>query len=112
VGAEVNRVMSSRLAGLILQGGPFTADDVTEAGALVIDGQHTPNGKQSGIGSLFNQAARRGLIYFTGNVVRSEAPHRKGGAIRVWRGTEVGVLWARSVLGPNYPSKQESEQPA
>ena len=42
--------------------------------------------------------ARRNLIEWTGTVVRSKAPHRKGGAIRVWIGTEAGHLWARSIL--------------
>jgi hypothetical protein len=90
--------LERRLARLILAGRPFTADDVTDDGALALDAAHRPNARQNGIGTLFNQAARRGLIWFTGQVVRSRAPHRKGGAIRVWDGTEAGVLWARNVL--------------
>jgi hypothetical protein len=87
-----------RLARLILAGRTFTADDVTNNGAIALDTDHTPMGKQSGIGSMFNQWQRRGLIVPTGEVVRSSSPHRKGGAIRVWHGTEAGVLWARNVL--------------
>lgn len=90
--------LERRLARLLLAGGTFTADDVTGDGNVALDTSHAPNAKQNGIGTLFNQASRRGLIDFTGNVVRSNAPHRKGGAIRVWRGTEAGVLWARNVL--------------
>jgi hypothetical protein len=90
--------LERRIAHLILSGVRFTADDVTADGALALDGGHTPNGAQSGIGSMFTQLARRGLIETTNEVVRSRAPHRKGGAIRVWLGTEAGHLWARSVL--------------
>jgi hypothetical protein len=90
--------LERRLARLILDGLTFTADDVTNNGTMAIDPDHTANGKQNATGALFNQASRRGLIDFTGTVVRSNAPHRKGGAIRIWRGTEGGVLWARNVL--------------
>jgi hypothetical protein len=90
--------LERRAARVILTGGTFTADDITAHGLIAIDTHHTPNGKQNGVGALFNQLARRGLIDFTGQVVRSDAPHRKGGAIRVWRATEAGVLWARNVL--------------
>lgn len=90
--------LERRLARLILVGREFTADDVTANGLVALDPDHAANGRQNAIGTLFNQASRRGLIDFTGQVVRSNAPHRKGGAIRVWRGTEAGVLWARSIL--------------
>jgi hypothetical protein len=69
----------------------FTADDVTIGGHITADPLHQPNGKQNSIGSLFNKAARRGLIEFTGNI-------SKGGGNRIWRATEAGELWARSVL--------------
>ena len=91
-------VLERRMAHLILSGVRFTADDLTADGAVTLDQAHTPNAGQNGIGSLFNQMARRGLIEWTGTVVRSKAPHRKGGAIRVWIGTEAGHLWARSIL--------------
>jgi hypothetical protein len=64
---------------------------------VALDGAHAPNGKQNGIGSYVNAASRRGLIRWSGTVVRSRAPHRKGGAIRVWSGTNVGRRWARDV---------------
>jgi hypothetical protein len=84
------------LARCILTGSSFTADDVTADGAVTIDGTHEPNARQNGIGSMFNRAAKRGLIEWTGEVVRSRAPHRRGGTIRVWTGTEAGRLWAAS----------------
>jgi hypothetical protein len=87
-----------RLARLILVGRTFTADDITANGSIALDPDHESNGKQSSIGAMFNQWQRRGLIVPTGEVVRSAAPHRKGGAIRVWHGTEAGVLWARNIL--------------
>ena len=90
--------LERRMAHVILSGVRFTADDVTADGLLTLDQGHQPNGPQSGIGSMFNQLARRGLIETTNEVVRSRAPHRKGGAIRVWLGTEAGHLWARNVL--------------
>jgi hypothetical protein len=90
--------LDRRLARLILAGRSFTADDVTNNGTIALDNDHGANSKQSGIGALFNQWARRGLIDPTGEVVRSASPHRKGGAIRVWHGTEAGVLWARNIL--------------
>jgi hypothetical protein len=90
--------LERNLARCILNAGPFTADDVTSDGVLSLDPAHTPNSRQSGIGSLFNQASRRGLISATGGLARSRAPHRKGGAIRVWIGTEAGRLWAKNLL--------------
>jgi hypothetical protein len=92
--------LERRLAHTILAAGdmPFTADDVTGNGSVAIDPDHAPNAAQNGIGSFFRRMAARRLIEPTGQVVRSAAPHRKGGAIRVWHGTTAGRLWARSVL--------------
>ena len=90
--------MERRLAELIVAGQTFTADDVTGSGQLTVAGEHGPNAAQNAIGSLFNTAARRRRIEWTGGVVRSAAPHRKGGAIRVWRGTTTGKRWAERVL--------------
>lgn len=89
--------LERRLARLILDGEEFTADDLTDAGRLALDADHAPNAGQNGIGSFVQTASRRGLISFTGRVVRSLAEHRKGGSIRVWTGTESGRLWARNV---------------
>ena len=83
-----------RLAGLIVRRRPFTADDLTDSGRLTIDETHGPNGKQSAIGAIFSRARKDGLIVPTGEFVSSRAPRRKGGAIRVWRGTEAGHSWA------------------
>jgi hypothetical protein len=87
-----------RLAWLIIDRPHFTADDLTDEGAVTLDAGHGANGANNGIGSYVQGAARRGLIAWTGAVVRSKAPHRKGGAIRVWHGTTAGRLWARGVL--------------
>ena len=90
--------LERRMAHLISAGVRFTADDLTADGHVTLDQTHTPNARQNGIGALFNQAARRGLIEWTGNVVRSRAPHRKGGMNREWLGTEAGQLWARNII--------------
>jgi hypothetical protein len=89
--------LEARLAYYILEGRPFTADDVTDLGRIAVDASHGPNAGQSGIGSLFQAHARAGHITFTGRVVKSQAKHRKGGAIRVWEPTEAGRRWAESV---------------
>jgi len=90
--------LERRLAELIVAGHDFTADDVTGSGQVTVAGDHGPNAAQNAIGSLFNTAARRRRIEWTGGVVRSAAPHRKGGAIRVWRGTSAGRRWAEALL--------------
>lgn len=90
--------LDARLARAILDLGLFTADDVTANGSAAVDPDHAPNAAQNSIGALFNRAARDGRIAWTGRVVRSRAPHRKGGAIRVWRATAAGETWARSRL--------------
>ena len=93
-----NKVLERRLAWLILSQSTFTADDLTADGQVTIDGAHTPNAAQNGIGAFINSASRRRLIEWTGAVVKSKAPHRKGGAIRMWSGTSTGRLWAKGVL--------------
>lgn len=91
--------LDRRLAWLILDRRTFTADDLTDGGDFTLDGGgHGVNGRQNGIGAFVQQASRRRLIEWTGAVVRSKSPHRKGGAIRVWSGTTVGRSWARGVL--------------
>ena len=87
-----------RLAWLIIDRQHFTADDLTLDGDDPLDAAHAPNAGQNGVGSFVQQASRRRLIEWTGAVVKSKAPHRKGGVIRVWRGTDTGRLWARSIL--------------
>lgn len=85
-------------AAVMVSGVEFSADDVTAAGTLALDPSHAPNAGQNGIGSIFNDLARRQLIEFTGRIVRSTAPRRKGGAIRVWRPTPEGVRWAQELI--------------
>lgn len=68
----------------------FTADDITANGAATPDPAHGANATNNGIGSLFRAAYKRGWIAPTGAYVRSKAPHRKGGAIGVWRVLPLG----------------------
>ena len=77
--------LTTRFEMFIALGRPFNADDVTDDGRLSIDGDHAANGRQSAIGALFAQASRAGRIVPTGAMVRSTAPHRKGGGIREWQ---------------------------
>ena len=90
-------LLERRLAHFIMSGKPFTADDVTDNGAITADGSHAPNARQSSIGSMFRSHANSGHIVFTGEVIKSAAKHRKGGMIRVWEGTESGRRWAERV---------------
>lgn len=83
----MNRELEERLLFLRDTGDDFTADDLTVAGAYAVDADHSPNGAQSAIGAAIREAHRKGWIYPTGATVRSRAPHRKGGLIRVWRAT-------------------------
>jgi hypothetical protein len=66
-------------------GEPFTSDDLL-ARAGVPDPDHQPNASMNQVGALFREAAQQGLIETDGRVVKSRQPHRKGGAVRVWRG--------------------------
>lgn len=69
-------------------GEPFTSDDLLDrVGAP--DHDHEPNGRNSAIGSMFRQAAAEGWITTEGRVVKSRAPHRKGGAVRIWVGVHI-----------------------
>ena len=90
----MNPALERRVAPLILNGDSFSTNELTDDGQIVLDPAHAQSGKQSGIGAFINAMARRGLIEFTGQIVKSTAPHRKSGMVRVWRGTEAGRLWA------------------
>ena len=94
----MNPALLDRLATVIVAQETFSADDVTNNGAITAAGNHEANATQNSIGSLFQSAARSGWISFTGRVVRSRAPHRKGGADRVWQRTVDGVEWAEDRL--------------
>lgn len=73
---------------LAAEGTDFSADDLRDRVGEP-DRDHTANGANNAIGSLFRQAAAEGLIVGTGRVVKSRSPHRKGGKIELWRGTPV-----------------------
>jgi hypothetical protein len=79
-----------KLEELAETGEPFTSDDLMER-AGVPDPDHQANGAMNQVGALFREAAGRGLIVSDGRVVKSRQPHRKGGAVRVWRGSETGA---------------------
>jgi len=91
--------LTRQLATLVAAGDDFTSDDLTTIGAHTLDAAHAPNGANNGIGGIFSYAAKLGRIETVG-YSRSRSPHRKGGLIRVWRGTASGRLWATSVLRP------------
>lgn len=74
---------------LAKSGAPFTSDDLIARAGLP-DQNHNPNSANSAVGSLFRQAAAQGLIVSDGRVVKSRQKHRKGGAVRVWLGTNHG----------------------
>lgn len=89
------RLLEAALARVIRRGVIFTADDITDNGLLTLDGgAHKPNARQNGIGAFFQAMAKEGYIEFTGDVITSKAPKRKGGMIRVWTATEKGRAWA------------------
>jgi hypothetical protein len=87
----MNAELEARLWACIRTGEPFTAADVTDCGRLTVNGDHAPNGGQSGIGARFNVLAQQGVIRWTKEAVRSTAPHRKGGLNRVWVATVKGL---------------------
>jgi hypothetical protein len=63
----------------------FTSDDLLEV-VGVPDETNAPNAVNNQIGTVFKQAARMGMIVFTGRVVPSKRPTRHGSMIKVWRG--------------------------
>lgn len=75
----------SSMDDLINTRSPFTADDLV-ASAGHPDPSHGANGRNSQIGSLFQEYSRAKLIVPTGTVKNSTQPHRKGGMIREWIG--------------------------
>jgi len=95
-----------RLVHLVQQGyTEVTADDVTDYGQIAIDADHTPNAKQSGIGSFFRQMNSAGYLTSTGRIVKSQAPKRKGGMIQVWAVT--GKLRSHVARLPSRNGHQE-----
>lgn len=88
--------LDDRLRECILSGKWFSANEVTDNGAITLDPDHAPNGKQSGIGAYFNTHAGLGHIVTDHVTVLSKAPHRRGGRILRWKGTAKGRRWAAS----------------
>jgi hypothetical protein len=99
-----------RLVLLVQQGyEEITADDITDCGRIAIDAAHTPNSKQSGIGSFFRQMNEERFLVSTGRIVKSKAPKRKGGMIQVWAVTDklrraVGKIPSPNGNGPQTPT--------
>lgn len=60
-----------------ISGREFTSDDLVTALGSPPDG--------NGIGNLFHDASKKGLILDTGNTVASSNPKARGRRIRVWR---------------------------
>lgn len=79
------------LEDLAASGRPFTSDDLIDVVGWP-DGEHTPNGANSAVGSAFRSAKAAGLIVTEGRVRQSRQPHRKGGAVRIWHGVHVDRL--------------------
>lgn len=70
---------------LAATGDQFSADDLVERIGPP-DLTRTPNGRNNSIGAVFSRARHAGLIEVVG-YTRSTTPTRKGGLIRVWKGT-------------------------
>lgn len=70
---------------LAASGRPFTADDLLQIVGHP-DKEHDPNGRNNSIGAVFQRGSTEKLIVAIG-VEQSTQPHRKGGMVRVWRGT-------------------------
>lgn len=71
---------------LAASGMAFTSDNLIALVGLP-DEDHEPNARNNAVGSVFREAAAAGLIVSDGRLVQSRQPHRKGGAVRVWRGS-------------------------
>jgi hypothetical protein len=92
----MDKQLMDRLRDLIHRGYKIVnADDITDVGRITIDAAHSPNGKQSGIGSFFREAIAKGLLE-PSNLPpsRSKAKARKGGMIQNWQVTDKGRKWA------------------
>ena len=80
------QVRAWRMMGELAESGVgFYPDDLVER-VGVPDGEHTANGANSAIGSMFRRARAAGLIEKTGRVRQSRQPKRKGGLVQEWRG--------------------------
>lgn len=91
---------------------PFTADDLLRMVGHP-DGDHSANGRNSAIGSLFAQYSANGQIVAV-DVAKSQAGARKGGLIRVWKRAEVeqtDSLFDASVYGPETHKRERRARP-
>jgi hypothetical protein len=92
---------------LIAAGEPFSADDlVARVGSP--DSGHAANGRNSSIGAIFGQYSAGGQIVAVG-VCQSQAPHRKGGLIRIWQRAPKDTLFDTAPFGgpPRQPRKRK-----
>ena len=78
---------------LARSGAKFTSDDLIDRVGVPDDG-HSANGRNSAIGSVFRELSKQGWIETTGSK-RSSQPHRKGGRVQVWVGTEAAQAQLR-----------------
>ena len=95
----MNDSVIRRIAKVGLSVNEFSADDITNDGDWALDPAHGANGRQSAISTTFQGLSKQGNIVWTGEVVKSRSPHRRGGIIRVWRLTTKGRAWAKDLLG-------------
>jgi hypothetical protein len=98
------KLLWDRLRLLIQQGYTvINSDDVTDCGRITIDAAHSPNGKQSSIGSFFRTAIADGLLERSAlPPTKSRSIKRKGGMIQNWLVTDKGRDWA----GPPEPPRR------
>jgi len=95
----MNDSVCKRIAQIGLAEDEFSANEITSDGEWALDPDHGANGRQSAISATFQGLSSQGKIVWTGAVVKSKAPRRRGGIIRVWRLTAKGRAWAKELLG-------------
>lgn len=79
-----NMLARNAICALAMSPRDFTSDDLLDLVGPP-DTSHAPNARNNQIGMVFRHAKKDGLIFVVGHAV-SEAPHRKRGLVRVWRG--------------------------
>ena len=83
---------------LARSGLPYQADDLIDRVGTP-DDSHTPNGRASQVGSLFQKMKAEGWIRQTGGHQKSRQKHRKGGLNLEW----IGTAKAARLPGPSGP---------
>ena len=76
---EWSRNAARQITALAREGYAFTAEDL-------LDCISTPPPHGNAVGAAILHAVHEGVIYWTGKVVASKRPSRRGGFIKVWRG--------------------------